>query len=102
MDYDIDASATTSLVSVTNRVNSKSDRCLPSQGYSFLTPEERDLLRKIPPNVKSAILKGRNSKNRNNNRFDSTKSNNPSYKIIKLPDKPPRSQHNNRLLISLL
>ena len=85
MNYDIDASATTLLESLINLGNSNSDSYLPSEVHSSLTPEGKDLWRKLPPNVKSAILKGRNSKNRHNDRFNSNKSNNSSYKIIKPP-----------------
>jgi hypothetical protein len=60
-DYDIDASATTLLANMTNRGNANSDSYLPSEDYSSLSAEERDLWRKIPPSMKSIILKGRNS-----------------------------------------
>ena len=77
-DYDIDASATTLLANMTNRGNPKPDSYLHSDDYSSLTPEERDLWRKIPPNVKSIILKGKNSNSRPNNRLNSNKTNNSS------------------------
>ena len=82
MDYDIDASATTLLANMANLGNSNPDSYLPSEDYSSLTREERDLWRKIPPNMKSIILKGRNSNNRRNNRFNN-ESNNPISKTIK-------------------
>ena len=84
-DYEIDASATTLLANMTNHGNPNPDSYLPSEDYSSLTPEERDLWRKIPPNMKSIILKGRNSNNRPNNRCNVNKTNNPSYKTIKSP-----------------
>ena len=68
---------------MTNRGNSNSDSYLPSDDYYSLTPEERDLWRKIPPNMKSIILKGRNSNNRPNDRFNNNEYNNPSYITIK-------------------
>lgn len=42
-DYDIDASATTLLANMTNRGNANSDSYLPSEDYSSLSAEERDL-----------------------------------------------------------
>ena len=69
VDYDIDASATTLLANMTNRGNTNPDSYLTSEDYSSLTPEERDLCRKIPSNMKSVILKGKNS--------------NTSYKTVK-------------------
>ena len=48
-DYDVDASATTLLANMTNHDNFNFDRCLPSEDHSSLTPEERDLWRKLPP-----------------------------------------------------
>ena len=85
VDCDVDASATTLLAKMTNRGNSKSDSYLPSEDYSSLTPEERELWRKIPPNMKSIILKGRIRNNIPNSRFNINKSNNTSYKTVKHP-----------------
>jgi hypothetical protein len=82
-DYDIDASATTLLANMTNRGNANSDSYLPSEDYSSLSAEERDLWRKIPPSMKSIILKGRNSGNRPSDKFNSNNSNDHSYKSIK-------------------
>lgn len=48
-DYDVDASATTLLGNMTNRDNFNFDRYLPSEDHYSLTPEERDLWRKLPP-----------------------------------------------------
>ena len=70
---------------MTNRGNSNSDRYLPSDDSSSLTPEEKDIWRKLTPNMKSIILKGRNSNNRPNNRFNSNKHNDSSYENIKPP-----------------
>ena len=83
VDYDDDVSVTTLLENATKHGNSNSDSCLPSEDYSSLTHEERDLWRKIPPNMKHTMLKGRNSSNRPNNRFNSNKSNDHSYKTVK-------------------
>ena len=85
LDYDIDASATTLLANMINSGKHNSDSYLPSEDYSSLTPKEKDLWIKLTPNVKSVTLKGRNSNNRHNNRFNSNKSNNYSYKTIKPP-----------------
>ena len=85
MYYDIDASAITLLENMTNSGNSNSDSYLPSHDYSYLTPEEIYLLSKISPNMKSIILKGINSNNRPNNRFNSNTHNNPSWKTVKPP-----------------
>ena len=85
VDYDIDASATTLLKNITNRANPNPDSYFPFEDYSSLTPEERDLWRKIPPNMKSIILKGRNSDSRPSSRFNSNKYNNPSYKTVNPP-----------------
>lgn len=82
-DYDIDASAITLLANMTNRVNANSDSYLPSEDYSSLSAEERDLWKKIQSSMKSIILKGRNSGNRPSGRFNSNNSNNHSYKSIK-------------------
>jgi hypothetical protein len=60
-DYDIDAYTTTFLANMTNRGKPNTDNYLASEDYSSLNPEERDLWRKILPNMKSIILKGRNS-----------------------------------------
>ena len=38
---------------------------------------------KIPPNMKSILLRGINSNNRPNNRFNSNEYDNPSYKTVK-------------------
>ena len=67
----MDSSATTLLSKMNNRGKHKFDRCLPSEDYSHLTPEEKDLWRKLMSNMKSIILKGRNSKNRPNDKFNS-------------------------------
>ena len=83
LDYDIDTSAKPLLENMTNSGNSNSDSYLPSEHCSSLTPEERDSWIKLPPNMKSEIIKGTNRKNRPNNRFNSDKSNNPSHKTIK-------------------
>ena len=50
-NFDIDTYTTTLLENVTNCGNSHSDRHLPSEDYSSLTPEERDLWKKISPNI---------------------------------------------------
>ena len=83
-DYDIDASATTLLANMTNRGNANSDSYSPSEDYSSLSAEERHLRRKIPPSMKSIILKGRNSGNRPSGRFNSNNSNNHSHKALNL------------------
>ena len=85
LEYDIDESATNLLENVINRGNHNSDSYLPLEYYYSLTPKERDSWRKLPLNMKSIILKGRNSNNRPNNRSNSNKSNNLSYKNIKPP-----------------
>ena len=64
VDYDIDASATTLSENLTNRGKSNYDSYLTSEDYSPLTTEESCLRRKLPPSMKSVILKGRNSNNR--------------------------------------
>ena len=51
VDNDINASETTLLANMNNRDNSNSDSYLLSEDYSSLTPEERDLWRKIIPNL---------------------------------------------------
>ena len=71
--YDVDASTTTLLANMTNRGYSNSDRYLPSEDYSSLTPEEKYLWRKLTPSMTSTILKGRNSNNMPNERFHSNK-----------------------------
>ena len=43
LDYDIYASATTLLANITNRGNSNSYSYLPSEDYTSLTPEAKDL-----------------------------------------------------------
>ena len=58
---------------------------MPSEDFSSLTPEERDSWRKILLNMKSIILKGSDSNSKPNNRFNSNKTNNSSYKTIKPP-----------------
>ena len=83
LDYDRDASSTTLLVNMTS--NSNSNRHLTSEDYALLTPEENNLWVKLTPNMKHVILKGRNSKNKPNNRFRNNKFNNPSYRTIKPP-----------------
>ena len=70
---------------MTNRGNCNSDSYLRSDDYYSLTLEEKYLWRKLTPNMKSAILKDRNSNNRPNNSLNSNKSNNSSYKTIKIP-----------------
>ena len=85
VDYEVGASATTLLEKMTNRGNSNPGSYLHSEDFSSLNTEERYLWRKITPNMKSIILKGRNINNRTNNRFNSNTFNNPSCKN----DKPP-------------
>ena len=53
VNYDIDASATILLGIMTNSSKSNTENYLPSEDYSSLNPEERDLWRKISPNMKS-------------------------------------------------
>ena len=65
---------------MTNRGYSNSDSYLPSENYSYLPPEEKEIWRKLMPNMKSVILKGVNSSNRPNDRFNSNESNDSSYK----------------------
>ena len=84
-DYDIDASTTTLLSNVTNVINPNSDRYLHPEDYASLTPETKDLWKKLTPDMKAIILKGRNNINRSNNRSSSNKSNNFSYKTVKPP-----------------
>ena len=54
--------------------------------------------------MKSIILKGRNSKNRPNNRFNRNESNNPSYKTVKHPsyNEKPFTKANLRELLNEL
>ena len=105
LDYDLDASATAALANMTNRGNSNSDSYLPTEDHSSLTLEEKDLWRKITSNAKSTILKGKNSNNRTNNRFNSNKHNNSSYENIKDPSynaKPFTKVNLNELLNDLI
>ena len=73
------------LANITDRGNSNPDSYFPSEDYSSSTRKERDLWRKILPNMKSILLKVKNSNNRPNNGFNSNKSNNPSHKTVKPP-----------------
>ena len=58
-DYNTCVSATMFLASMTNR---NSDTYLPSEYYNSLTPEAKEIWRKLTSDMKSMILKGRNNK----------------------------------------
>ena len=85
LDYDIDAFAITLLANMTNRGDSDSDSYLHSRDCSSLATEGKYVWGKITPNMKCMMLKGRNSINRPNDRFNSSKTNHSNYKTIKLP-----------------
>ena len=85
LDCDVDSSATILSANIPNRDKFNSYRCLPSDDYSSLTPEERELWRKLSPNMKSIIIKGRKINNRPNKRFNSNEPNNHSCKPVKCP-----------------
>ena len=61
-----------------------SNRNLPSEDYSLLTPDSKELCRKLPSDMKSITLKGRNPKTSSNvnshNRLNESNSN--KYKPV--------------------
>ena len=63
-----------------NRGNYNHDSYLPSEDYASVTPEAKDMWRKLPSVMKDVILKGKNSSNISNNISNNNKSNNYSYK----------------------
>ena len=70
---------------MTNRGDSNPDSYFPSEDCTSLTPEAKDLWRKLPPEMKAMILKGRNISNRSNNRSSSNNFNSSSNKTVKPP-----------------
>ena len=78
-DYNIDASVTTFLENVTNRETLKFNSYLPLEDCNLLTLDEKELWRKLPNDMRSILLQGRNilpnSDINSGNRFNTTKSN---------------------------
>ena len=85
LNYDTDASVTTLLSNMTNSGNSNPESHFPSEDFTSLTPEAKDLWRKLTPDRKAMILKGRRNINRSNNMSNSSEFNNFSYKTVKSP-----------------
>ena len=83
LDYSIDTSATTSLANMANRCNFNPGSCLLSEYHTCLTTEAKNVWQKLHSDMKAVILKGRNSRNRSNDRYNSNESNNFSHESVK-------------------
>ena len=106
IEYNIDASASTLLASVTNRSNYSLNSYLSPEDFNSLNPQAKDAWHSLPNNLKAMIIKNRSNSNRTDSQSKTPNNFNKSnYRTAKPPsyaNKPFANANLHELITELI